>query len=459
MHENESFGRWLKCRRKARGLTQGELARQVGCAVVTLRKIEADELRPSRQIAARLTEQLGVGADEGASAVALARGERLPRRNNLPTPATSLVGRSEEVAAVVALLRGPSRLVTLSGAPGIGKTRLGIQVAATLLDQFAGGVYFVELAPVRDPDLVLRTIARALDVQEHGAAPLLDQLASYLHGKPTLLVLDNFEHLLSGAPQIAELLSAVPTLKVLVTSRTVLHLSGEFVVAVSPLALPKAADLGTEAAPLCALLQQYPAIALFAERARAISPSFVLTEANVWVVAAICAELDGIPLAIELAAMRSRMFSAPTLLARLEHRLDLLTRGPQDLPERQRTLRATIDWSYELLDPEERKLLRRMAIFAGGCTLDAAEAVMREQPRTLEVGAPAPAEHGLQAPIIDLVAALLDHSLLYQQQGEDGEPRFVMLATVREYALSQLAESGELEALLRRASSLKERNS
>ena len=349
---------------------------------------------------------------------------RRPVASNLPRPLSSLVGREREAAAVRNLiLRDGERLVTLIGPGGVGKTRLSLRVAEEIAAEFADGAVFVPLAAVTDPDLVPAAVARELGVHEAGDRPVLANLAGLLRERNLLLVLDNLEQVLEAAPAVAELLSACPRLAVLATSRAPLHLSGECEFAVPPLALPDPATAAGNPADA-------DAIRLFALRARSVNSEFALTADNAPIVAAICQRLDGLPLAIELAAARAKVLSPPALLARLERRLDVLAHGTRDLPARQRTMRDAVAWSYDLLSPEERALFRRLSVFAGGFTLEAAEAV-------------AGAGESLGFDALDGVAALVDHSLVRPSQVADGESRFELLETIRAYALERLAESGE----------------
>src|SRR5438876_2376762 len=353
-------------------------------------------------------------------------------QHNLPAQATPLIGRKQEIQAVCALLRRPEvHLVTLMGTGGVGKTRLGLEVAADLLDEFADGAYFVPLAPISDPDLVVPTIAQVLGIKETGERPLLDLLKAYLRDKHMLLLLDNFEQILLAVTELSNLLADCLHLKVLVTSRAVLHIRGEHEFPVPPLALPDLTHLpGSEA------LAQYAAVALFLQCAQAARPDFQVTSANALVIAEICVRLDGLPLAIELAAARIKLLPPQALLARLDHRLQVLTSGAWDAPVRQQTLRNTLAWSYDLLDAEEQRLFRRLCVFAGGCTLEAVEGLstaLGERP----------------AEVLDGVASLMDKSLLRQVEREGQEPRLLMLETIREYGLEVLASAGEMESTRR----------
>jgi predicted ATPase/DNA-binding CsgD family transcriptional regulator len=349
---------------------------------------------------------------------------------NFPVQFTTLIGRRLDLAAALEIMRRPEvRLLTFTGPGGVGKTRLALRVTEDLVGEFEDGVYLVSLAPVRDPELVVPAIGRTLGITEVGEKPLHERLSTYLKDKRMLLLLDNFEHVAPAATVVSKLLTTCPSLTVLATSRERLHLSGEHEYPVPPLTVP-----GRERLPAAEDLTRYEAVALFVERARAVKPDFRLTEENAEVVVEICARLDGLPLAIELAAARVKLLPPQALLTRLQQGSGLLKGGGLDLPARQRTLRNTLQWSHDLLDEHEQRMLRRLSVFAGGCTLHAAEAVSG-------------ATGDLPAEVLELVASLVDKNLLRQVEGTGGEPRLFMLETIREYALERLAENGEEETV------------
>jgi predicted ATPase len=358
------------------------------------------------------------------------------RPTNLPLQRTGFVGREKEVAAAKELLlRQDVRLVTVTGPGGIGKTRLATQVASGLVEHFPGGTHFVPLSALSDPDLVASVIVQALGIREAGGQSPLEILNRNLQDSlraPMLLLLDNFEHLVQAVPTVAEILAAGSNLKILVTSRAALHLYGEHEFPLPPLTLPDSRSL-----PSVEVLSQCPAVALFVQRATAARPDFELNRENASAVAEICARLDGLPLAIELAAARVKVLSPSSMLTRLASRLQLLTGGSRDLPQRQQTLRAAIDWGYDLLSAAEQKLFRRLSVFVGGCNLESVEAVCDTK-------------GDLDLDLLDGMASMVDKSLVQQVEQGKGESRFVMLETLREYALEKLEISGEA-ALTKRA--------
>ncbi|MFL5758913.1 MAG: ATP-binding protein [Thermomicrobiales bacterium] len=343
--------------------------------------------------------------------------------SNLPAPLTSLIGREAEIAAACALLRYENvRLVTFIGPGGVGKTQFALAVARNLCGAFPDGAVFVPLAPLSDPTLVASAIAQEFSIRDTGTQPLLDSLRLALRERGLLLLLDNFEHVTAAAPLVADLLTSCPDLKVLTTSRELLHLTGENAFEVRPLDLPDS----TQSLQIDEL-ENYDAIRLFVTRAREAKPDFVLNDANAGAIAEICHSLDGLPLALELGAARMRVLSPASLLQQLTNRLPLLTGGHRDAPERLQTMRHAISWSYDLLTPEEQALLRRLSVFVGGFTLEAAMAVAADEP------------------VLNLLTSLVDKSLVRQTEQPSVGTRFSMLETIREFGLEQLAANGELE--------------
>jgi predicted ATPase/transcriptional regulator with XRE-family HTH domain len=496
-----SFGEWLRARRKALDLTQIELAERTGCAEDTIGRIEAGTRRPSRQVAALLAEALGVPAQSQADFVRFAREGSLaagtgsglgrleiasdtpdapaspgppanltaptqptrahpaawvPYLSSLPHPPTLLIGREDELATTTALVRsGHARLLTFTGPPGVGKTRLAIALGSSLVPLFPDGICFVPLAPLRDPDLLALTVSHALGLSDN-SGPAAALLLDFLRHKRLLLVLDNFEHILGATDRVAEWLSRSAYLQVLVTSRSALHLRGERLFPVSTLPVPPRRRTTDEGRPTTDDSSQahrrtidnrqpersdhvpaeahiaYPSVALFVERAQAVDPQFELSGTNAPVVAELCRRMEGLPLAIELTAARSARLAPEIVLARLERRVDVVRSGPRDLPHHQRNLRATIEWSYDLLDEPARLLFERTSVFTGGATLDALEAVCN-------------AHEDLEGGLDEALERLLQQSLMYRVtvEGEQDiqiSSRFNMLEMLREYAGERLAE-------------------
>ena len=443
-----SFGDLLRRYRDSAKLTQEDLAARTGLTPQAIGLLERGKRRrPHSYTVGKLAEGLELTGSERARFESAARSSSArrvtasPPHYNLPIPLTPLIGRDEEVTTVARLLlhRMEMRLLTLTGPGGVGKTRLALEVAQRSREAFADGVVFVPLAPLRDAVLLPSVLAETLGIKEVAGQALLETLTRHLQDRQVLLVLDNFEHLPTAAPVVGELVGRCPQLTVLVTSRAPLRLGGERQFPVPPLPLPDTASQSPADS-----LELSPAVELFRQRAQAVLPTFELNATNAAMVARMCRRLDGLPLALELAAARVKLFSPQALLARLERGLQLLTGGARDLPERQQTLRDTIAWSYELLDGREQALFRRLAVFAGGFTLEAVEDVCGSG-----------AEEQVASNVLETVASLVDNSLLVSlsesstsQEGE--EPRFTMLETIREYALERLTSSDEVEEAQRK---------
>lgn len=447
-----TFGDLLKFLRRRAGLSQTELSIGVGYSAAQISRLEKNLRAPdTAAIAARFVPELDLEMEPVWVArllelAAVARAENEPEaseshvpsvRHNLPLQFTSFVGRDQEIAELKRLLAPNAtaaqevRLLTLSGTGGSGKTRLALRAATECLGEFPDGVFFINLAPLSEPGLVLPTILQTLGVSPIGRQTALDALQEQLRTKRLLLVLDNFEQMLDAAPDFATLLTKTSHLKILVTSRVLLHLASEHEFRVPPMPLP---NLRPEFANE---LEQNEAVALFVERAQAARAGFQLTPTTARVVAEICVRLDGLPLAIELAAARIRILAPQDLLTRLGRRLHLLTGGARDLPARQQTLRNAIDWSFQLLTPNEQRLFTRLGVFVGGWTLESAEQVCF-----------AGADRSDDS--VDEMQTLAEHNLIQHQASPEGDVRLTMLETLREFALEQLEASGELESLRQR---------
>ena len=439
-----TFGQLLKKRRKSLDLTQAELAKRVGCATVSIQLMEAGKRRPSRQMAELLARQLGIPNKEYEEFIKFARA-RLDEHTsnltvhvghqvlwnlfshkltNLPAQTTPLIGRELAVrSARMRLLDENIRLLTLVGPPGVGKTRLAIQIAFAVEDEFEEGVHFISLAPVNDSDLVPAAIAQTLGVNQVGDQTFAHRLKEYVRDKHMLLLLDNFEQVVASAPFIAELLSACPWLSILVTSRAPLSVRGEHLFPVAPLMLPDPETVDVEPSKLL----DYSAIKLFVDRAQAVKPDLEPGPANSKAIASICARLDGLPLAIELVAARTGFLPLLALLEQLSGRDFLHTDGLRDVSDRHRTLYHAIDWSYNLLTREQQLLFAHLSVFHAGWTIEAAEGIMKDQS---------------EFPLTESLKALVENNLVVQHEHDD-EARFLMLETIHEYASERLLESGE----------------
>jgi predicted ATPase/DNA-binding XRE family transcriptional regulator len=445
-HPLFSFGTWLRWQRQVRDWTQDNLAIQVNCTVGSIRRFERDQGPPSRQLAELIADCFAIPQAERAAFVRWAR--RVPNTEpppsvlssydpgtaaspgglaaspDIPASPTRLIGREADIARIRALLKHEDvHLLTLTGAGGSGKTRLALAVAQEWATDFPGSVIFVSLAATRGIELAQQMITQVAEAT--AALPLSAQAHR-------LLVLDNLEHVLAAATTVGQLLERDPQLKIIVTSRVVLHIYGEHEFDVQPLAVPDFPSLLTVQE-----LEQVAAVRVFIQRAQAVRADFTLTEENAAAVAAICRHMDGLPLALELAAARIKTFTPQALLERLGDRFTLLTGGPRNVLARQQTLRSAITWSYDLLEPEEQQLFARLAVFAGRFAFDAAQSIC------------VPEEDHEQA-LLDRLLVLVDKSLLRQSEGVNGELRLWMLETIREYAWLRLSEMGETELLQRR---------
>jgi len=435
---NTTFGEWLRIRRRELNLTQQELADQTGCARITLRRLESGTLKPSNELAELLLKELGISASKISQWILFARGQGdYPVHNqsiiktNLPSLLTSFIGREKEMVEVVDAL-SKYRLVTLTGSGGAGKTRLSLQVAARLHHAFPDGIWFIELATISNPALIPQTILNSIGLLDNNNLKLLESLQDFLRSRKMLLILDNCEHLIDAcANLVADLLSHSNELKILTSSREALGVQGEYAWRIPSLTFPNAKkDISTEHLP------QYGAVKLFIERAELSDPSFRVDKNNAPGIAQICSRLDGIPLAIELAASRLRSMSVDQIQARLDDRFNLLTNGVRTVLPRHQTLRAAIDWSYNLLSDDEKTLFRRLAVFIGGFSLDGAESVCS-------------GDEVKKDDILDLLTSLVNKSLINTEKFS-GEVRYRRLETIRQYAREKFLETDNVEKLRKR---------
>ncbi|HKY55766.1 MAG TPA: helix-turn-helix domain-containing protein, partial [Anaerolineales bacterium] len=475
-----SFGEWLKRQRNAAGLTQEQLALNINCSTSALRKFEAELRHPSPQIVERLAEIFDIPQNERKSFLRFARGDsqafadaqfeqapwRAPRaatRSNLPAFTTSFIGREKEQSEIKNLIL-KNRLVTLTGAGGIGKTRLSIETASALLNDFPHGVWLIELAPLSDPALLPQAVVNTLGLIEQAGRSPVNILTDFLQKKRVLLILDNCEHLIEASAQLAEiLLRSCPDLHILVTSREALGIDGETLYLVPTLTTPD---------PLHAAIQtlsDYEAVQLFLERAQTAVPGFAMTQENASAIAQVCRHLDGIPLALELAAARVKLLRVEEIAARLDDRFHLLTGGSRTVLPRHQTLQAMIDWSHDLLSDPERVLFRRLSVFTGGWTLEAAESTCAdltpgpsperrgESAPSSVIGQRSPKQSegekgagGLGSTLLDLLTSLVNKSLVIVERKQGQETRYHMLETIRQYASEKLWAAGEGEMLRER---------
>ena len=442
-----SFGKWLKRRRGAEGWTQQQLAQKINCSISALRKMELEERRPSAQIVEQLAEIFHIPQEERKAFLRFTRGdwqaissgnEEFPwhsspaaPRSNLPASTTSFIGREKEQAEIRSLVE-ENRLVTLSGAGGIGKTRLSLETSYELLQAFPDGVWFIELAPLSDPALLSQVMVNTLGLLDQANRSPQAILTDFLQGKHSLLILDNCEHLIQACAQLAEtLLHFCPKLHILATSRETLSITGETVYLVPTLTSPALLN------PTLDALSQYEAVQLFVERTQSTTHDFSLTPDNAAAIAHICHHLDGIPLALELAAPRVKLLRVEEIAARLDDRFQLLTGGSRTALPRHQTLQAMIDWSHDLLTEPERILLRRLSVFAGGWTLEAAEAVCIDEVQ----------DGILPHQVLDLLTQLINKSLILVEHKQGHETRYHMLETIRQYTREKLWAAGEGELM------------
>ncbi len=449
MEEQLTFGSWLRRRRKSLDLTQSGLADEVGCSAATIRKIEAEERRPSAQMVERMADIFQIPEQERKSFLRFSRGDwkyapnspgaeepwqpsGLSSRTNLAAPLTSLIGREQDIAAVRKYLADPTiRLVTLLGPPGIGKTRLSLEVAREVIQNYRDGVFFISLVTLNDPDLIAQTIVQALGLVETKNRSPLDILLGGIGDKQMLLVLDNLEHLIEGvAALVSAILPACPQLKLLTTSRESLRIPGEWLFQVPSLNCPPLSQVQTLELATAA---GYTAVQLFVERARAVRTDFSLNTHNLDSIAALCNRLDGLPLAIELVAARIRILTPQALLTQMDEKFLLHSESIRTLPERQKTLHNAIRWSYDLLSVLEQRLFAALSVFKGGFTLEAAEALFPTESKTLFVA--------------DLLGQLVDKSLVQLASDGESQPRFNMLVTIHQFASERLHENPDETAI------------
>lgn len=437
-HDSPPFSELLRRHRFAAGLSQEALAEETGLSVDAIGLLERGERqRPQRHTLHVLVDALALDEEDRGrfleAARSPARGVSHQAISGSPHQTTPILGRDFEIEMLTALLRGSSRLLTLTGPGGVGKTRLAHEVAEHIAGSFDDSVTFVPLAPLADPSLVMSAIAAALGVKEETAGipwvTLQSSVEAALAGRDMLLILDNFEHVIEAAPLTAALIAAAPRLRLLVTSRIALRIGGEREFPVQPLPVPGVGTISD--------LAHNPAVALFAQRVEAVQPSFTLTPSVARTVAEICRRVDGLPLAIELVAGRAKILSPKDLLARLDRGMAVLSAGRRDAPARHQSLHATLTWSHDLLGTNEKVLFRRLAVFTGGWTVEAAEAVC--------------AGGGLaEDAVLDGLGTLADHSLVALRDWDGAHPRIEMLETIRAYAREKLEEAGEWDALRRR---------